>query len=78
MSAQDAAQNLIAILGDTLRPYDTAEKIIAEVKRGQPDVREKVMTMLLEFQTTVLQKKIEVDKALKEELQRLNSQTNSK
>jgi hypothetical protein len=78
MSVQDTAQKLIAILGDTALPYDTAEKIIAEVKRGQPDVREKVMVMLLEFQTTVLQKKIEVDKTLKEELQRLNSKTNFK
>lgn len=62
MSVQDTAKKLISILDDTPLPYDTAEKIIAEVKKGQSDTREKVMLMLVEFQTTVLQKKNEIDK----------------
>lgn len=77
MPVQDTVQKITAILGDTLLPYDTAEKIIAEVKKGQPNAREKIMVMLVEFQATVLQNKLKVDKILNEELQRVNSQANS-
>lgn len=78
MIVQDTVQKIAAILGNTLLPYDTAEKIIAEVNKGQPDAREKIMVMLLEFQNTILQNKIEVDKLLKEELQRVSAQANEK
>lgn len=66
MTPQDTARKLHAIMGDSLLPYATTDMIIDEVKKGSPDVREKVMHMLVEYLTDAMNRKKDFDKVLQE------------
>lgn len=64
MKPEDTANNLIAILGDTLQPYALTDQIIEEVKKGHPNMRDNVMMMVAKFGVEAMKHKGAVDKEM--------------
>lgn len=62
------AEEIAPLLDDTLRPYPTADKIIAEVLENGEKSREKVMRMLMEFAAMSFRSRDEVLKKLSEKM----------
>ena len=66
MKPEDTANKLIGILGDMLQPYALTDKIIEEVRKGHPNMRNNVMMMLMEFGVEAAKRKEAVNNQMAE------------
>lgn len=73
MQPEEMAKKLLETIGNSMMPYDTADKIIAKVKTGDPDTRDKVMLMLLAYLNDGVIKKSKVNEVFTEAKDSLES-----
>lgn len=66
MKPEEMAKKMFEAIGSSMMPYDTADKIIAEVKASNSGSREKVMRILLAYHGEVVRKKSKVNEVFTE------------